>query len=1201
TDARARMDKREGKDGGEAERAAARDRERREERDAGRQPPPPPEKAPEKEKARSERDGKVEGRSDGWRDGRGAAREGREPRRRDEASAGTTGAAAADDRAFGRTGRKREEGTRKEDRSGERGGRSNERTQDRGGGSHAGGRGGVGGGNTRVGLATWDSRAAAAPEKAARENRDSGRDVSFDRREERRENRERGKRPSLPPAGDRDAARREVERRERDRTDGGGAGDHRDRDKERERSGAEHREHRDRERVDGERRERERADADHRERERLDAEHRERERERERLANELRERERARPADAEKKAERAREHREQRERERAEGPDAGERERGKEREREAERGGGGGRGRGGRGRRREERERRREEPKEERREDGDKKRKRTRDVSSPTSPRPTAKKLRLKSPESADSSNSGDDRTNVTKLLQTALYPSTWGLVIPHHSSYVRRGRLANFTRDPRSPTSRKSPSKSSSSRISSCGKARENKLLIDSSLLMRKTIPGGHVSPDRVTTDLRERMKNKRQDLEAEPTSRRQEASPSPGRQAVAIPQEEGQVPKEGKLRVIFQESGRRKRAREEAESSDDDSVTHAKKRKGPSTPPVPAKEPPAERPESPKEVDEKPASITAGEVFSDWSDEEVPCRPEGEPRGRSLSGGSTGERTSGAATRPSSPGSATLSSSGSRARASAGRRRCATSTASRPWAFCRPPSPTGSSGSTHGATPPWSGTLRTEASFAQNFNMPMRDHASLLCEHHGRSSSIGSNQSRTSSRHRRSTSTESPQRAARTADGSREADRDRRRNRSAERSLDRRSSRLEQLRREESGSSAERHDVDRHGRGSRHSSPESGRWGHARAGSYDGRERGGAPPRNWDRRRGDRERERDGDRPQAPFDHQHHHHHHHHHGPPVPGLAGTPRGDLPAELGTARQSEDGAAVRAAQEHGSHDGRAVDTADGESFRRPRTVATRSTPRFMQTTTKKLKRDGKINLKEKDRTLESNQGLESLNGGWVTSCLPGSALLPAPRAGRDAEMGPSGASYEEYEPISDDELDEMLADGADGSRDPNKQTVCPDPADVAAVDWSSLANESKEVDGEQRDAGMALLRFTPGAVLLRLGVSARLAGPRLLQRIRDACKHMSHRTTDVEAMLEQELGALGRAVLGRRHEQAAVLHVAAPCHRALCYRRDLAIRRQMLSGKIGGQQPYTNAPSLDPELLRASLRLFKRR
>uniref|UniRef100_S4RX89 Uncharacterized protein n=1 Tax=Petromyzon marinus TaxID=7757 RepID=S4RX89_PETMA len=287
--------------------------------------------------------------------------------------------------------------------------------------------------------------------------------------------------------------------------------------------------------------------------------------------------------------------------------------------------------------------------------------------------------------------------------------------------------------------------------------------------------------------------------------------------------------------------------------------------------------------------------------------------------------------------------------------------------------------------------------------------------------------------------------------------------------------------------------------------------------------------RERGGAPPRNWDRRRGDRERERDGDRPQAPFDHQHHHHHHHHHGPPVPGLAGTPRGDLPAELGTARQSEDGAAVRAAQEHGSHDGRAVDTADG----------------------------------------------------------------------RDAEMGPSGASYEEYEPISDDELDEMLADGADGSRDPNKQT---DPADVAAVDWSSLANESKEVDGEQRDAGMALLRFTPGAVLLRLGVSARLAGPRLLQRIRDACKVEIKSPEDhVEAMLEQELGALGRAVLGRRHEQAAVLHVAAPCHRALCYRRDLAIRRQMLSGKIGGQQPYTNAPSLDPELLRASLRLFKRR
>ena len=52
------------------------------------------------------------------------------------------------------------------------------------------------------------------------------------------------------------------------------------------------------------------------------------------------------------------------------------------------------------------------------------------------------------------------------------------------------------------------------------------------------------------------------------------------------------------------------------------------------------------------------------------------------------------------------------------------------------------------------------------------------------------------------------------------------------------------------------------------------------------------------------------------------------------------------------------------------------------------------------------------------------------------------------------------------------------------------------------------VDWSSLMPKQKQ---EPRAAGAAMLRFTPGAVLLRAGVSKRLAGPELLEQVREVC------------------------------------------------------------------------------------------
>lgn len=63
--------------------------------------------------------------------------------------------------------------------------------------------------------------------------------------------------------------------------------------------------------------------------------------------------------------------------------------------------------------------------------------------------------------------------------------------------------------------------------------------------------------------------------------------------------------------------------------------------------------------------------------------------------------------------------------------------------------------------------------------------------------------------------------------------------------------------------------------------------------------------------------------------------------------------------------------------------------------------------------------------------------------------------------------------------------------------------------VSPGPLDVIDVDWSSLMPKQKP---EPRAAGAALLRFTPGAVLLRAGISKRLAGPELLEQVKEVCK-----------------------------------------------------------------------------------------
>uniref|UniRef100_A0A3B5N137 Zinc finger CCCH-type containing 13 n=1 Tax=Xiphophorus couchianus TaxID=32473 RepID=A0A3B5N137_9TELE len=179
---------------------------------------------------------------------------------------------------------------------------------------------------------------------------------------------------------------------------------------------------------------------------------------------------------------------------------------------------------------------------------------------------------------------------------------------------------------------------------------------------------------------------------------------------------------------------------------------------------------------------------------------------------------------------------------------------------------------------------------------------------------------------------------------------------------------------------------------------------------------------------------------------------------------------------------------------------------------------------------------------------------------------------------------------------EEYEPISDDELDEILAD-SQKKEDQQEEEKITGPLDVIDVDWSSLMPKQKQ---EPRAAGAALLRFTPGAVLLRAGISKRLAGPELLEQVKEVCKSELDDPKDTDKLFEHDLGALNMAAVNRRVERAGLLSNLGPCCKALCARRDFAIRRQLLKNEKGQTKQYPTTPVVDNELLQMSIRLFRR-
>ncbi|KAM8871505.1 zinc finger CCCH domain-containing protein 13 isoform 2-T2 [Synchiropus picturatus] len=1104
-----------------------------------------------------------------------------------------------DERSYGRS-QGREDGGRTE-RNGRGRGRATEASEK---GSSRNSRGS----QMDSGHDNWESRSSNTRERSAdasdrgidrdryegERRGEQARDSSYDRRgghsdRERRDNRDRDQRVSSPNRHQRrsEESERDGRRDERrlDRSDErrDERGRDRDRDREREREKEKDRD-REREREKEREAERERIREREREREEREREREEREREREREEREREREEREREREREER-ERERERKEQREREQRE------RERQREwEERERERG-------------RDERRERRDDTRDDRtlrdtRDDRKTSRKRRRLESSP-SPRVSPRRgTRDLSPADSDGYNSTEEKSgDKHRLLSQVVRPQepllrspTGGTTSDDKSSHWKEEDRRNTgdKRDVRSrheePEPRNERSRGSDRRGEPPPEASDfrsrGREPRDSSPATAQTscddrdVPGSQ-------DEGKKKVKIQRKGLK----KGRKEEETIGGKSVAAVADRFNPEPLIGSAietppllspRKVTKKKAverKRKRSRGESDVSEEEASPHQmlnKRKRGPRTPP------PALRSDHRSNTD--PSPLSKMDTFSDWSDEEVTDRGLPEPTLSTDRGQTDPPRRGGGL------------------RTGRDRERC----------NAPPIAPLLSQD-----PPMLMQTLTPQPLMSQPLlRKPPPDQA--------RSSSMGSNQSRTSSRRPRSPSNESAhreelqgprsRRGRLQATNSRDRERERERDRPglSEPVGAERKSRIDQLRRGEPSRSTSSDRQDSRSHSSRRSSPDSERQGRSqsRAGSYDSRER--------DREQYDRERDRKEHRPQQQQQQQQQQAVLH----PQPlqqqrDWESEPR-DWPGRV------REPLLMRPGREPLLRDRDIRDRErllpDGLLHERERDGrgergGDRERDRMMTEPLGDARTGGRGDIMRQDRgecepllpreafsPSESEKPSNSCHLALEQRELEKTDSIDGDDDGKDDDSHSMASVGEEYEPISDGELDEILADSQkkEDQQDDEKVTG---PLDVIDVDWPSLMPKQKQ---EPRAAGAALLRFTPGAVLLRAGVSKRLAGPKLMERVKEVCKSEFDDPKEVDKMFEHDLGALNMAALNRRVERAGLLRNLGPCCKALCARRDFAIRRQLLRNEKGLTKQYPATPVVDTELLQMSMRLFRR-
>lgn len=200
----------------------------------------------------------------------------------------------------------------------------------------------------------------------------------------------------------------------------------------------------------------------------------------------------------------------------------------------------------------------------------------------------------------------------------------------PSHLTEDRQGRWKEEDRKPeRKESSRRYEEQEFKEKVSSVDKQREQTEIMESSRTRSQDMIGHHPSEDRDTSDRAYDENKKKAKIQKKPIKKKKEDDVGMDRGNTETMSEDGQVfsPKKGQKKKTVEK--KRKRSKGDSDISDEEAIQQSKKKRGPRTPPITAKEELVEMHNDKDGTIEDPQK-KEDTAFSDWSDEDVPDRAE-------------------------------------------------------------------------------------------------------------------------------------------------------------------------------------------------------------------------------------------------------------------------------------------------------------------------------------------------------------------------------------------------------------------------------------------------------------------------------------------------------------------------------------------------------------------------------------------
>lgn len=235
----------------------------------------------------------------------------------------------------------------------------------------------------------------------------------------------------------------------------------------------------------------------------------------------------------------------------------------------------------------------------------------------------------------------------------------------PSHLPEDRQGRWKEEDRKlERKESSRRYEEQELKEKVSSVDKQRDQTEIPESSRTRGQDMIGHHLSDERDTSDRAHDENKKKAKIQKKPVKKKKEDDVVIERGNTETVSEDAQVfsPKKGQKKKSMEK--KRKKSKGDSDISDEEAVLQSKKKRGPRTPPLTAKEELVEMTNG-KDGHLEDSQKKEDTAFSDWSDEDVPDRAEVAEPEHSATAATPGRTPSPSSLPPPPPPAATASMS--------------------------------------------------------------------------------------------------------------------------------------------------------------------------------------------------------------------------------------------------------------------------------------------------------------------------------------------------------------------------------------------------------------------------------------------------------------------------------------------------------------------------------------------------------